>query len=169
MTSKISVILMVTITMVIISTVQGMPEGQAALREAETEEAGQNILARSERSSKKQRGSKRRNKGHKKGNKKNNRKGVKKARKNRKTKSQANNDQRKVETIFAKAGESKFSHCEYIDLMETGYRKGSNCAPAGKFLFKVRLHSMFFFLSCVSCFLIICIFCFSKYNFLICF
>ena len=33
----------------------------------------------------------------------------------------------------------KFGHCDYIDLVEVGYRAGSinNCAPGGKFLFKV--------------------------------
>ena len=45
----------------------------------------------------------------------------------------------KKENIFVKtrAGESKFGHCDYVDLVEVGYREGSNCGPGGKFLFKV--------------------------------
>jgi len=51
---------------------------------------------------------------------------------------------RKEETIMevkkdhrnTKTGESKFGHCDYVDLVEVGYREGSNCGPGGKFLFK---------------------------------
>ena len=34
--------------------------------------------------------------------------------------------------------EAKFGHCDYIDLVEVGARDDSNCAPGGKFLFKVN-------------------------------
>ena len=36
--------------------------------------------------------------------------------------------------------ESKFDHCDYLDLMEVGTRR-ADCGPGGKFLFKVGFHS----------------------------
>ena len=39
--------------------------------------------------------------------------------------------------VKTRAAESKFGHCDYVDLVEVGYREGSNCGPGGKFLFKV--------------------------------
>ena len=39
--------------------------------------------------------------------------------------------------VKTKAGENKFGHCDYVDLVEVGYREGSNCGPGKKFLFKV--------------------------------
>jgi hypothetical protein len=35
--------------------------------------------------------------------------------------------------------DGKFIHCDYIDLVEVGYRENSGCAPGGKFLFKVSI------------------------------
>jgi hypothetical protein len=48
-----------------------------------------------------------------------------------------NNQKERKDKSKARQKESRFNHCDYIDLVEVGHRDNSNCAPGGKFLFKV--------------------------------
>ena len=136
MTSFISLTAVLILAMVVISA-GGSMEGQGEVLGQEG--AGQVSLERDVRET----GRRKINKRNRKNQKKQKRQNKQKRKINRKVKDRKRS--RKVSKTFGKLSKSgraedKFGHCDYIDLVEVGYRDGSisNCAPGGKFLFKVN-------------------------------